>query len=100
MLHTLSSTSLKSLRTSGLHKSTLASQRHAASREKLREKLRTQGLKGKRLGKHWVPEGDVDVQLGEDLSESLRELKVGFFVWLLFSVYKHINGVFFIFLVA
>jgi len=75
MLHTLSSTSLKSLRTSGLHKSTLASQRHAASREKLREKLRTQGLKGKRLGKHWVPEGDVDVQLGEDLSESLRELK-------------------------
>lgn len=26
-------------------------------------------------GKHVVKEGDVDVQLGEDLPESLRELK-------------------------
>ena len=27
------------------------------------------------MGKHIVPEGDIDVQLGEDLSESLRQLK-------------------------
>ncbi|KAJ8472378.1 hypothetical protein ONZ45_g16675 [Pleurotus djamor] len=39
-----------------------------------REKLRG-GLSGKRFGKHKVPEGDVDVQLGDDLSESLRALK-------------------------
>ena len=40
-----------------------------------REKLKA-GLGGQRLGKHKVPEGEVDVQLGEELSESLRELKV------------------------
>ena len=40
------------------------------------ETLRTGGMKGRRLGKHRVPEGDIDVQLGEDLSESLRALKV------------------------
>lgn len=33
------------------------------------------GLAGHRLGKHRVPEIAVDVQLGEDLSESLRALK-------------------------
>ncbi|KAF9495217.1 P60-like protein [Pleurotus eryngii] len=33
------------------------------------------GLAGKRLGKHKVPEGNLDVQLGDDLSESLRALK-------------------------
>jgi nucleolar protein 53 len=46
-------------------------QRQLAQREKLR-----QGLSGQRLGKHKVPDRDVDVQLGEDLSESLRALKV------------------------
>ncbi|KAF7439843.1 hypothetical protein PC9H_000180 [Pleurotus ostreatus] len=33
------------------------------------------GLAGTRLGKHKVPEGNLDVQLGDDLSESLRALK-------------------------
>lgn len=41
-----------------------------------REKLKKLGLAGQRLGKHKVPEGQVEVQLGEDLSESLRALKV------------------------
>ncbi|KAG9128573.1 hypothetical protein FRC07_000006 [Ceratobasidium sp. 392] len=35
----------------------------------------TKGLIGMRIGKHRVKEGDIDVQLGEDLAESLRELK-------------------------
>ncbi|KAG5733405.1 hypothetical protein E4T56_gene4114, partial [Termitomyces sp. T112] len=38
-------------------------------------KLKQHGLAGQRLGRHKVPEGQVDVQLGEDLSESLRALK-------------------------
>ena len=42
----------------------------------LAEKLKKQGLAGKKLGKHKVPEGQIDVQLGEDLTESLRGLKV------------------------
>ncbi|PSS34225.1 hypothetical protein PHLCEN_2v1735 [Hermanssonia centrifuga] len=55
----------------------------SAARERLRseqqekvmqEKLK-KGLAGQRLGKHLVPEGNVDVQLGDDLSESLRALK-------------------------
>ncbi|KAG6841158.1 hypothetical protein C0991_001286 [Blastosporella zonata] len=39
------------------------------------EKLKQHGLAGRKLGKHKVPKGAVDVQLGEDLSESLRALK-------------------------
>jgi nucleolar protein 53 len=39
------------------------------------EQLR-KGLAGQRFGKHKVAEGDIDVQLGEDLSDSLRGLKV------------------------
>ena len=34
------------------------------------------GLAGQKVGKHKVPEGEIDVQLGEELSESLRALKV------------------------
>ena len=34
------------------------------------------GLAGQRLGRHIVPEGEVDVQLGEALTESFRALKV------------------------
>ena len=41
----------------------------------LRLKLR-KGLAGQRLGKHRVPENDIEVQIGEDLSENLRSLKV------------------------
>ncbi|KAH8827134.1 ribosome biogenesis protein Nop53/GLTSCR2 [Flagelloscypha sp. PMI_526] len=48
----------------------VAQARQAALVEKLRN-----GLQGQRLGKHKVPEGAIDVQLGEDLSESLRALK-------------------------
>ncbi|KAK7031589.1 ribosome biogenesis protein NOP53 [Favolaschia claudopus] len=49
-------------------------QAHAARRAALEAKLK-HGLAGQRLGKHKVPEEEVDVQLGEDLSESLRALK-------------------------
>ena len=57
--------------------------RDLATREKLRaqrqaqveDKLR-QGMAGQKVGKHKVPEGEIDVQLGEELSESLRALKV------------------------
>ncbi|KZT64456.1 tumor suppressor protein Gltscr2 [Daedalea quercina L-15889] len=47
---------------------------HAQRQEKMREKLQG-GLAGQRLGRHKVPEGEMDVQLGEDLTESLRALK-------------------------
>ncbi len=57
--------------------------RNLATRERLRlqrqaaleEKLR-QGLAGQRIGRHFVPEGAIAVQLGDALSESLRDLKV------------------------
>lgn len=45
-------------------------------RLELQEKLKNKGLAGKKLGKHKVPMGEIDVQLGEDLTESLRALKV------------------------
>ena len=48
----------------------------AKRRLETQQKLKQHGLAGQRLGKHKVPEGRVDVQLGEDLSESLRALKV------------------------
>jgi nucleolar protein 53 len=48
-----------------------AAQRKLQKMEELRK-----GLAGRKLGGHTVPEGDIDVQLGEDLSESLRGLKV------------------------
>ena len=50
----------------------LRSQRQAELQEKLK-----QGLAGQKVGKHKVPKGPIDVQLGEELSESLRGLKVG-----------------------
>lgn len=43
----------------------------------LAKKLEEQGLSGQKLGKHTVPVSDIEVQLGENLSESLRGLKVG-----------------------
>ena len=39
------------------------------------EELR-KGLAGRRVGKYIVPAEQIDVQLGEDLRPSLRELKV------------------------
>jgi nucleolar protein 53 len=61
------------------------SDRDVSSRQKtllekkalLQAKIR-RGLGGKKLGKHKVPEQEIDVQLGEDLTESLRGLKVTF----------------------
>ena len=44
----------------------------------LQLKLKSAGLTGQKLGKYKVPESQVEVQLGEDLSESLRGLKVCF----------------------
>jgi len=40
----------------------------------MQDKLR-KGLVGQKVGKYKVQECEVDVQLGEDLSESLRGLK-------------------------
>lgn len=57
--------------------------RNVAARERLREQQQLalqeklkKGLAGEKIGKHKVPEGLIDVQLGEELSESLRALKV------------------------
>ena len=59
--------------------------RDLATRERLRAQRQTsvqeklkQGLAGHKVGKHKVPEGQIDVQLGEELSESLRALKVSY----------------------
>lgn len=44
----------------------------------LAEKIRTHGLSGRKIGKHLVPEEGMDVQLSEDVSDSLRAMKVRF----------------------
>ncbi|KAG8887737.1 hypothetical protein FRB98_009121 [Tulasnella sp. 332] len=60
----------------------VAAQLSAKDKELLGRRVRRKdrfkaGLGGKKLGsKHIVPRGEIDVQLGEDLSESLRGLKV------------------------
>ena len=58
-----------------------------AERRAKREALLAQsGLAGQKLGKHVVREGEVDVQLGEELSESLRGLQVcGAYYYVLLS---------------
>jgi len=60
-----------------------------ASRERLREERRRmvreklkQGLAGQRFGKHTVQKVKIDVQLGEDLTDSLRGLKVSLWCYL------------------
>lgn len=50
-------------------------ERVRTERQQAEEERLKKGLGGQRLGKHRVPEGEVDVQLGEELSESLRALK-------------------------
>lgn len=50
------------------------------------KQLATQGLAGKKVGKHVVRKERTEVQLGEDLSESLRGLKVRFPKFVLFPV--------------
>lgn len=49
-----------------------AAERHV----KQEARLSQSGLAGQKVGKHVVREGEVDVQLGEELSESLRGLQV------------------------
>jgi nucleolar protein 53 len=68
--------SAKSLRRSNALVATAREKEHAKRHLEMQQKLRQHGLAGQRLGKHKVPEGKVDVQLGEELSESLRALKV------------------------
>ena len=69
--------SAKALR-KALGRNLMVRERLRAQRQaKLQERL-GQGLAGQRLGKHKVPEGETVVQLSEDLSESLRGLKVRF----------------------
>ncbi|KAF5310369.1 hypothetical protein D9611_012064 [Ephemerocybe angulata] len=65
----------KGLRRSNARLST--AQEKAVAEKKLAAELKIKqaGLGGQRLGRHKVPEGQIDVQLGEDLSESLRALK-------------------------
>jgi nucleolar protein 53 len=48
----------------------------SARRRSARLQRLKHGLGGTKIGKNRVPESDVTVQLDEDLSESLRELKV------------------------
>lgn len=72
--------SVKSMR-SEYNKITSASEKATVQRQlALQKRLREAGLAGQRLGKHAVQEGEVIVQLGEELSESLRGLKVRLFV--------------------
>ncbi|KAH9000566.1 tumor suppressor protein Gltscr2 [Lactarius hatsudake] len=67
--------SAKSLRKAA-DKTRAARARAAEERRVKREALLAQsGLAGQKLGKHIVREGEVDVQLGEELSESLRGLQ-------------------------
>ncbi|KAF8909788.1 ribosome biogenesis protein Nop53/GLTSCR2, partial [Gymnopilus junonius] len=65
----------KTLHRSTLQQMTIKQKERELKNLALDEKLRKHGLAGKKLGKHKVPEGRIDVQLGEDLSESLRGLK-------------------------
>ena len=68
--------SVKTLRKAADTTSAAREQAAAERRAKEEARLAQGGLAGQRLGKHVVREGDVDVQLGEELSESLRGLQV------------------------
>ena len=51
--------------------------RAQARKEVVEAKRRGEGgFEGRRIGQHVVPKGEIDVQLGDDLSESLRGMKV------------------------
>lgn len=67
--------SAKRLRVAAEASQATRAQVQAVQQAKLAERLQN-GLMGQRLGKHKVQEGALDVQLGEELSESLRGLKV------------------------
>ncbi|THH00270.1 hypothetical protein EW026_g2235 [Hermanssonia centrifuga] len=65
----------KSLRKAAGKTSAARERLRSEQQEKVMQEKLKKGLAGQRLGKHLVPEGNVDVQLGDDLSESLRALK-------------------------
>lgn len=67
----------KSLRKTLEYSTATKEQLREEKRRFLREKLK-QGLAGQRFGKHTVQKPKIDVQLGEDLADSLRSLKVRF----------------------
>ena len=67
--------SSKSLRKK-IAKDTLERTRMLQQRKHREEEKIRQGLAGQKLGKHVVQKSEIDVQLGEDLSESLRSLRV------------------------
>jgi hypothetical protein len=61
----------------------------AERRAKQETHLALNGLAGQKFGKHVVREGEVDVQLGEELSESLRGLQVS----MLFNIFHATSDV-------
>jgi len=69
-------TAAKSLRSQVNSSLKVRQARLEARRLAQKARLKKMGLVGRRLGRHRVPEGQVDVQLGEELAESFRELKV------------------------
>ncbi|KAH8101723.1 P60-like protein [Cristinia sonorae] len=68
-------TSAKSLRKSLIRTTAQRERELLERRRKAEEEKIKNGLAGQKLGRHVVPEGNIDVQLGEDLSESFRGLK-------------------------
>jgi nucleolar protein 53 len=72
---------VKTLRTAG--DKTLAARERASKERRAKQEARLArgGLAGQKLGKHVVREGEVDVQLGEELTESLRGLQVRWPFW-------------------
>lgn len=66
----------KALRKANAQTMSVQEKEREAKLQLLAEKLKKQGLAGQKLGKHKVPESNVIVQLGEDLTESFRGLKV------------------------
>lgn len=80
---------IKSIRKSIARKMTEKEKERLQRRIALQQKMKQSGLAGRKLGKHIVPEDQPTVQLGEDLAESLRELKVC--CCLLFRI-AHSNG--------
>lgn len=67
-------TMVKSLRSTAEKVGQQQNQARLARQLALKMKLR-KGLAGQRLGKYKVPENEIEVQIGEDLSENLRTLK-------------------------
>lgn len=67
-------TMVKSLRLTAEKVGQQQNQARLARQLALKMKLR-KGLAGQRLGKYKVPENEIEVQIGEDLSENLRTLK-------------------------